>query len=179
VVRTGKKAQVSGGSGDWVCTWADGRPIAHESAKSRIIVGTAAEVRAFLVRTECELTDYGKDPPALSVLTYVRKFIGAHRIEELYIGSANDAYQGHYRRCPMSDERGSQRFPTDNAKPTTDCTESCWRKKAEAGDLEAQFNLAKIYYGGNATEKKWPQLGSRPLHKEDMPGRNHFLHGCT
>jgi hypothetical protein len=92
------KTEVSGGSFDTVCTWIDGRVIVSEKAKSKI-TGITSEMIVYSLKSQCEKIDDSKDRPGSSIITYVRQKIGEDIHDELYIGSAIDAYAGFYHRC--------------------------------------------------------------------------------
>jgi hypothetical protein len=89
--------QVSGRSGDWVCTWRDGRII------SRVIDRSVAsgQLTVIFFKSQCEQIDDRKYPPGSTVLTYVQRQGSEGKIgeEELFIGSVKDAYSGFYKRC--------------------------------------------------------------------------------
>jgi hypothetical protein len=64
-----------------------------------------------------------------------------------------------------SNESGDEKHVDENVRSSTDCNESyqakqyeiaerCWRTKAEAGDLNSQFDLAKFYYQSSTPDKK-------------------------
>jgi hypothetical protein len=96
IVRTDTKLQVGGRSGDWICTWSEGRMISRTTERSSFGGG----VTVFAVKSECERVDDCKYPIGATVLTHVlRKHASTQIDEQLYIGSVTDAYNGLYGRC--------------------------------------------------------------------------------
>jgi hypothetical protein len=92
------KNEVTGRSGDWVCSWTGARMVAGEGFTSRI-TGATSQFVAYSVKTQCEKVDEGKDNSGIAIIVYIPPSNTNDTTEELYIHSAADAYPGGYRRC--------------------------------------------------------------------------------
>jgi hypothetical protein len=85
IARNRRAIQVSGRSGDWVCTWSDGRVTARIHS---ITESSSGEMIILSFKSQCERIDDRKYPAGTTVVTYVqRQRSEGEPDEEIYIGS--------------------------------------------------------------------------------------------